>query len=73
MSQNASATNWKALFLMRQKRNSLLARILDRVVATKVDRIAGMQQICQYGYDAKDFLIGKCRTVDDDPNVLAMR
>ncbi|KAF1737095.1 hypothetical protein CRV24_002710 [Beauveria bassiana] len=32
-----------------------------------------MQQICQYGYDAKDFLLEKCHISYDDPNVLAVR
>ncbi|KAJ3481262.1 hypothetical protein NLG97_g7867 [Lecanicillium saksenae] len=58
---------------MRQKQNAVIDRILQRIVATRADRVAGMQQICQYGYDAKDFLIEKCRTVYDDPNVLAVR
>lgn len=50
-----------------------MGRVLGRIVATRVERIAGMQQICQYGYDAKDFLIEKCRTVYDEPDVLAVR
>lgn len=73
LQKNASATNWKSLFLLRQKQNAVIASILDRVVATKVGRIQGMQQICQYGYDAKDFLIAKCRTDYDVSNVLAIR
>ncbi|KGQ10633.1 hypothetical protein BB8028_0002g09780 [Beauveria bassiana] len=71
--RNASATNWKALFLTRQKQNASIGRIFDRVIATRADRIAGMRQICQYGYDAKDFLLEKCHISYDDPNVLAVR
>ncbi|ATY64716.1 Cyclin-like F-box [Cordyceps militaris] len=71
--QNASATNWKALFLKRQSQNSSIARLLDRIVTSRVNRIEGMQQICEYGYDAKDFLIEKCRTTKSDPRVLAVR
>ncbi|KAJ6783996.1 hypothetical protein PWT90_06907 [Aphanocladium album] len=58
---------------MRQRQNAAIDRILVRIVATRVDRVAGLQQICQYGYDAKDFLIEKCRTAYDHPNVLAVR
>ncbi|OAA73649.1 Cyclin-like F-box [Cordyceps fumosorosea ARSEF 2679] len=32
-----------------------------------------MQQICEHGYDAKDFLLHRCRTPHNDPNVLAVR
>lgn len=58
---------------MRQKKNATIGRVFDRIVATRIDRVTGMQQICEYGYDAKDFLIAKCRTVNDDPNVLAVQ
>ncbi|OTB02373.1 hypothetical protein M426DRAFT_322639 [Hypoxylon sp. CI-4A] len=70
---NAHRTNWKRLFLLRRKGNADIARLVDGIVASRVFRLQKMEQICRYGYDAKDYLLSQCRIPDSVDDVLARR
>lgn len=65
--------NWKRLFLLRLQRNAHAAALLDGIVQSRVSRLQKMEQICQYGYDVKDFLLAQCRIDDSAEDVLARR
>ncbi|KAI0397492.1 hypothetical protein F5Y17DRAFT_414539 [Xylariaceae sp. FL0594] len=65
--------DWKALYLLRLRRNSHIASLLDGVVASRVSRIDKTERICRYGYDAKDYLLAQCRVDDSADDVLARR
>ncbi|RWA12555.1 hypothetical protein EKO27_g2568 [Xylaria grammica] len=65
--------DWKALYLLRLKRNSRIASLIDGIVASRVSRLDKTEQICQYGYDAKDFLLTQCRIDECAEDVLARR
>lgn len=69
----ASKTPWRALWRRRKYRNDLIARLLDEIIATKVSRLAKIGDICQFGYDAKDFLLDQIRTPDSAEDALARR
>ncbi|KAI1804661.1 hypothetical protein F4811DRAFT_519338 [Daldinia bambusicola] len=66
-------TDWRRLFLLRLGRNAYIARLLDGIVASRVSRLQKMEQICLYGYDAKDYLLGQCHAPESAKDVLARR
>ncbi|KAI0098434.1 hypothetical protein F4814DRAFT_433918 [Daldinia grandis] len=66
-------TDWRRLFLLRLGRNAYIARLLDGIVASRVSRLQKMEQICLYGYDAKDYLLSQCQAPDSAKDVLARR
>ncbi|KAI0844883.1 hypothetical protein F5Y00DRAFT_247652 [Daldinia vernicosa] len=66
-------TDWRRLFLLRLGRNAYIARLLDGIVASRVSRLQKMEQICLYGYDAKDYLLSQCQAPDSAEDVLARR
>jgi F-box protein 21 len=73
MKSRASEVDWKSLFVTRIGQNKAIARLLEHILASRVGRIVGMQQICTFGYDAKDFLIAQCNVDDSAQDVLARR
>ncbi|KAL7620048.1 hypothetical protein AAE478_010597 [Parahypoxylon ruwenzoriense] len=66
-------TDWRRLFILRLARNACIARLVDGIVASRVSRLQKIEQICQYGYDAKDYLLSQCRAPDSVDDVLARR
>ncbi|KAH9890843.1 hypothetical protein F4778DRAFT_752489 [Xylariomycetidae sp. FL2044] len=70
---NVHQVDWRRLFLLRLARNHRIAHLVDGIVASRVCRLQRTEQICQYGYDAKDFLLTQCRVDDSAPDVLARR
>ncbi|KAI1848356.1 hypothetical protein JX265_008864 [Neoarthrinium moseri] len=69
----SSHVDWKALFTLRLSRNRRIADLVDGIVASRVSRLQKTEEICQYGYDAKDYLLSQCRIDDDVDDVLARR
>lgn len=69
----ASQTPWRDLWRRRKYRNDLIARLLNGIIATKVDRFAKMGRICELGYDAKDYLLEQINTPDSVEDSLARR
>ncbi|KAI8627595.1 hypothetical protein F5Y19DRAFT_173081 [Xylariaceae sp. FL1651] len=65
--------DWKGLYLLRLKRNSRIAKLIDGIVTSRVSRLDKTEQICQYGYDAKDYLLTQCRIDESAEDVLARR
>ncbi|KAL2752215.1 hypothetical protein ACRALDRAFT_1066266 [Sodiomyces alcalophilus JCM 7366] len=68
-----SDVDWKALFLLRKARNVHVANLFDSILATKFGRMEKFEQICRLGYDARDFLLEQCHTIDSADDVLARR
>ncbi|KAJ3522804.1 hypothetical protein NM208_g12704 [Fusarium decemcellulare] len=69
----ASQTPWKDLFIVRKCRNAQLDRLLDEILATRVGRVRRFEKVCNFGYDAKDFLLEQCNTANSADDVLARR
>ncbi|KAK9415917.1 putative F-box domain-containing protein [Seiridium unicorne] len=69
----ATDVDWKALYTLRLRRNRRIAHLLDGIVASRVSRLQKTEEICQYGYDAKDFLLSQCKISEDVDDVLARR
>ncbi|KAJ2984567.1 hypothetical protein NUW58_g5993 [Xylaria curta] len=65
--------DWKALYLLRLRCNNHIGNLIDGIVASRVSRLAKTEQICQYGYDAKDYLLTQCRVDESVEDVLARR
>ncbi|KAI1826355.1 hypothetical protein F4861DRAFT_498031 [Xylaria intraflava] len=68
---NLHDVDWKALYLLRLKRNRHIASLIDDIVASRVSRIEKTEQICRYGFDAKDYLLTQSRIDDSVPDALA--
>lgn len=68
-----SDVDWKRLFIERKQRNERIALLFDGILSTRLGRLWRFEQICQQGYDAKDFLIEQCRVDEDAEDVLARR
>ncbi|KAI1082609.1 hypothetical protein F5B20DRAFT_531966 [Whalleya microplaca] len=66
-------TDWKRLFILRRGRNAYIAKLIDGIVASRISRLQKIEQICQYGYDAKDYLLSQCNISDSAEDVLARR
>jgi F-box protein 21 len=65
--------DWKELWLRRKRTNAHIGKLFDGILETKVGRLERFRDICQYGYDAKDFLLEQLQTLDDAEDVLARR
>lgn len=73
LTSNVHDTDWKRLFLVRLSHNASIARLVDGIISSRVCRLQKMEQICLYGYDAKDYLLSQCRVPDSTEDVLARR
>lgn len=69
----ASSVDWKGLWITRKRNNKRIARWLDGVISTKVGQLRRLKQICELGYDAKDYLLEQCQVDDSAEDVLARR
>lgn len=69
----ASSVDWRGLWITRKRNNNRVARLLAGVIATKVGQLKRLKQICELGYDAKDYLLEQCRVDDSAEDVLARR
>lgn len=69
----ASDVDWRHLYLLRKARNDQVSYLLDGILASKVGRLRRFEEICQFGYDAKDFLLKQCHAHEDLPDVLSRR
>lgn len=69
----ASSVDWKRMWLARKRSNNEVARLLDGVLSTKVGQLRRLQQICQMGYDVKDYLLDQCHIDDSAEDALARR
>jgi F-box protein 21 len=68
-----SSLDWKKLWLTRRRRNARASALLEEVLRSKVGQLNKLRQICQLGYDAKDFLIDQLHVDESDDDVLARR
>ncbi|KAI8939544.1 hypothetical protein NX059_003313 [Plenodomus lindquistii] len=68
-----SSVDWKALFVTRVTIEANTKALLNRIVATQHERIRCINEIADYGYDAKETLLNECACPDDADDVLARR
>ncbi|KAI1438052.1 hypothetical protein GGR50DRAFT_641167 [Xylaria sp. CBS 124048] len=65
--------DWKALYLLRLRRNCHVASLMDEIIASRLLRVEKIEQICHYGFDAKDYLWAQSQVDDTAPDSLARR
>lgn len=68
-----SDVNWRALYTRRRRIERETLRLLNHVVATQHKRIRCINDIAEFGYDAKETLLRECACPDDAEDVLARR
>ena len=65
--------DWQTLYMHRQTVDSQTTALLDSILGDQVNRIKKFNHIAEFGYDAKDTLLGHCQTRDTAEDVLARR
>lgn len=68
-----SDVDWRALFMSRVNTERDTRLLLDHIVATQHERIRCINEIADFGYDAKETLLRECACPDDAEDVLARR
>ncbi|KAF2252539.1 YccV-like-domain-containing protein [Trematosphaeria pertusa] len=68
-----SDVDWRALFLYRINVKRETLRKLDHILGTQQGRIRYINEIADFGYDAKETLLKECACPDDAEDVLARR
>lgn len=69
----AAQGDWKRLFILRDNRNRRISNLFEDIIKTKINRFTNFGQICEFGYDAKDFLLSQIQCDDSLDDVLARR
>ena len=65
--------DWRTLYMRRRRIDSETKRLIDHVVATQHKRIRCINEIAEFGGDAKETLLRECRCPDDADDMLARR
>ncbi|KAA8613282.1 F-box domain containing protein [Pyrenophora tritici-repentis] len=68
-----SDIDWRALYIRKHKIERRTRDLLNHVVATEQERIRYINDIADFGYDAKEVLLRECACPDDAEDVLARR
>jgi len=68
-----SDVDWRALYIWKHKIGRHTRHLLNHVVATQQERIRYINDIADFGYDAKEALLKECACPDDAEDVLARR
>jgi F-box protein 21 len=68
-----SDVDWRALFIEKSRIVDRTRQLLDRIVGTQHQRIRCVDEIANFGYDAKETLLEENECPDDAEDVLARR
>ena len=68
-----SDVDWRALYISRVEVEKKTKALLRRIVATQHERIRHINEIADFGYDAKETLLKECACPSDAADVLARR
>lgn len=68
-----SDVDWRGLYKERFKIETRTRKLLDHVVSTQHQRIRCINEIAEFGYDAKEALVREMECPDDADDVLARR
>ncbi|KAL2134609.1 hypothetical protein VTI74DRAFT_11351 [Chaetomium olivicolor] len=69
----ASSVDWRGLWVARKKKNNRASRLLDSVISRKTGQLRKLQELCELGYDVKDYLLEQCHADESAEDVLARR
>ncbi|KAH6637676.1 Hemimethylated DNA-binding protein YccV like-domain-containing protein [Boeremia exigua] len=68
-----SDVDWRALYFRRKRIERETRRLLNHIVATQHERMRCINEIANFGNDAKESLLRECACPDDVEDVLARR
>ncbi|KAF1844040.1 YccV-like-domain-containing protein [Cucurbitaria berberidis CBS 394.84] len=68
-----SDVDWRSLFISKITIERRTRELLHAIVATQQERIRRINEIADFGYDAKETLLTECACPDDAEDVLARR
>jgi F-box protein 21 len=68
-----SSVDWRGLYIERVNIEKNTRRLLDKVLERQQHRFKHINEIAEFGYDAKETLLKECACPDDAEDVLARR
>jgi F-box protein 21 len=68
-----SNIDWRSLYIEKVKIEKRTLDLLDHIVSTQHERIKCINEIADFGYDAKETLLRECACPDNTEDVLARR
>lgn len=68
-----SDIDWRSLYMEKVKTEKRTRELLDHVVSTQHERLRCINEIADFGYDAKEMLLRECTCPDGAEDVLARR
>jgi F-box protein 21 len=68
-----SSVDWRRLFIERVNIEKSTRRLLNQVLETQLRRFKHINDIAEFGHDAKETLLKECACPDDAEDVLARR
>lgn len=68
-----SDVDWRSLFISKTTIEQNTRTLLDHIISTQHERIRCINEIADFGYDAKETLLRECACSDDAEDVLARR
>lgn len=64
---------WQDLWLRRKRTNARISNQLGAIIESATHRLARIGEVCEFGYDAKDYLLEQSRAPEGLEDVLARR
>ncbi|CAN9114913.1 unnamed protein product [Alternaria alternata] len=68
-----SDVDWRALYMTKHTIERHTRKLLNHIVTSQQERIRCINEIAEFGYDAKETLLKECACPDDTEDVLARR
>jgi F-box protein 21 len=68
-----SDVDWRALYMTKHTIERRTKELLNHIVTSQQERIRRINDIAEFGYDAKETLLKECACPDDAEDVLARR
>jgi F-box protein 21 len=68
-----SDVDWRALYMTKHTIERRTKQLLNHIVTSQQERIRRINDIAEFGYDAKETLLKECACPDDAEDVLARR
>lgn len=73
LEKDVKSVNWKSLFCERRFINEIVAELLDEIIQSTAHRLTKIEHVCEFGLDAKDYLLGQMNPRGDAEDYLARR
>lgn len=73
LEKEVGTVDWKALYCERKFINEIVGELLDEIIQSTAHRLSKIEHVCEFGLDAKDYLLGQMRSGNEADDCLARR